>query len=257
MVVLILMVSIMIFMLYLPLYSRNEVNSCTEDEIKNIKDIMFSTCFFQRVLMVEVLSGQNSLIVNEKDEKDENDILFGSTRKTSESEEITMQKISVNIENMRKLLVRPFGGSAAKKISNLLLEKNKIVQEFYESVKLLSSNNQEILKHDLTKTIDNISNQTIKKLDKTSHQICDQMGINISDQNEDYDKKSPILNNKKFYSLMSMYDLELLNQAKTYGSKNFATSLNHSQSLLEISYHLSNELATLIKNNSQNTEFIM
>lgn len=257
---LIFLILAMIFLVYIPTYTRNEINSCTDIDIKNIKDMVFATCYFQRLLMIEILHNKR-IIKPKKPETPEidisdPDILESQFKESSknDAEEITVDRILNNIETLRKLLIRPFGGSAAQKISTFLIEKNTIIRKFYHSIQMLSLNSENV---DVTETLNNMATATQKTLDKISHQICDQMGINLSDQKIDYDKKVPVINNKKFYNILSMYDSELLNQAKTYATKNYVTSLNHSQSLLEISYHLSNQLSSLIKNNSQNTEILL
>ena len=82
----------------------------------------------------------------------------------------------------------------------------------------------------------------IKDIDETNLLLMSQQGNNSSNN------KRPIIHYERLFNLMTMYNKELLNQAKSYASKHYDISMNCSQSSLDITYHISDEFNILMNN---------
>jgi hypothetical protein len=103
--------------------------------------------------------------------------------------------------------------------------------------------------------IADITSSTIRKLERLDREITDAIAasfhIRDSNANKNESCKRPVVHHERLYNLLSMYDKELINQAKLYVSQQFNRSMSCTQSTLEIANQIGNEL-NLIMKESQN-----
>ena len=102
-----------------------------------------------------------------------------------------------------------------------------------------------------------ITTITLRKLDVITREIVDNIAAtfhikDVDDTNfaigsNSYRNKRPIIHYERLFNLMTMYNKELLNQAKSYASKQYNISMNCSQSSLEITHHISDEFGILMR----------
>ena len=105
-----------------------------------------------------------------------------------------------------------------------------------------------------------ITTITLRKLEGVAREISNNIAAAFYVRDVDYPKlqvpgnkyaKMPVTHYQRLFNLVTMYDKELLNQAKSYAAKQYDISMNCSQSSLEIAHHISEEAITLIRDNSE------
>lgn len=99
---------------------------------------------------------------------------------------------------------------------------------------------------------------THKKLESIDREITDSIAASFQIQDIEHgsNKKRPLVHYQRLYNLISMYDKELINQAKSYASKHYDISMNCAQSSLEISQHISEEFGILMRDTRQRLQTI-
>lgn len=97
---------------------------------------------------------------------------------------------------------------------------------------------------------------THKKLEAITREITDSIAasFHIRDVDSGSGKKRPLVHYQRLFNLITMYDKELVNQAKSYAFKHYDISMNCAQSSLEISQHISDEFGVLMKESQQNLQ---
>lgn len=201
----------------------------------------------------------------------------------SPSEEITFNKMASGMSILGKSLIRSFGITIAQKIATLMHKRNEILREYYWSLRdaicyggasdncFIITEKSEIINDNLesnefkdengnqpkniiktSNTVDIITT-TQRKLEAISREITDNIAasFHIRDIDQTANKNRPIVHYQRLFNLMTMYDKELVNQAKSYASHNYDISMNCSQSSIEITYHISDELSILMKESQQ------
>lgn len=99
----------------------------------------------------------------------------------------------------------------------------------------------------------NITTITQRKLEAITREITDNIAasFHIRDVDQTSNKNRPITHFQRVFNLLSMYDKELINQAKSYASLHYDISMNCAQSSLEITRHLSDEFNVLMNESNQ------
>jgi hypothetical protein len=107
-----------------------------------------------------------------------------------------------------------------------------------------------------------ITTSTLRRLEVITRDVADNIAaaFHIKDIDEtnlaigrrQYNKR-PIIHYERLFNLMTMYDKELLNQAKSYASKQYDISMNCAQSSLDITRHISEEFNILMRDGVNET----
>lgn len=94
---------------------------------------------------------------------------------------------------------------------------------------------------------------TQRKLEAITREITDNIAasFHIRDVDQTSNKNRPIVHFQRLFNLITMYDKELVNQAKSYASHHYDISMNCAQSASEITHHISDELTVLMKETQQ------
>jgi len=221
---------------------------------KEIRDIMIEDSYLHRLLMIE--------IINEKS----ND---------APSEIVTYNKMIEGTNLLGKTLIKYFGGAISQRIATLMQNRNEIIRDYYHMMRSVVCQNgscvhiinvseetnaskQVIRPIFPTSNIDgsieslDITTITLRKLESITNEITDTVAASfqIRDVNQTNHKR-PLIHYQRLFNLLSMYDKELINQAKSYTSKHYDISMNCAQSSLEITHHISDELNILMKESQQ------
>jgi hypothetical protein len=156
---------------------------------------------------------------------------------------ITYKKMSIGLTQLGKCLVKYFGATITNKFISLMKQRNEILREFYIKIRNYNYNIDDYENAEL-----DIITLTSKKLENLTRDItdCIASSFNIKDIDPTSNKKRPLETYQRLYNLISMYDKELLNQAKTYVIKHYTISINCSQSSYDITNHISGELSKLL-----------
>lgn len=229
-------------------------------DIKLIRDSMINDSYLHRLLLIETISDKPEYISDPK----------------MPSNIVTFDKMKTGMGYLGKSLTRSFGITISQKISALMKKRNEIIYNYYQIIRRSICDNGEckqILEilpmneegnSKIENTIDKAiiinghkikleNNDTMVSINKTleniSREITDTIASSshIRDIDQSTNKKGPILHYQRLFNLLLMYDKELINQAKEYASKQYDISMNCNQSALELSKHISDEFAILIK----------
>jgi hypothetical protein len=102
-----------------------------------------------------------------------------------------------------------------------------------------------------------ITTITNRKLEAITREITDNIAASFQIRDVDQTShKRPLLHYQRFFNLLTMYDKELINQAKSYASHHYDISMNCAQSSLELTHHISDELNILMKESHQKLKTI-
>lgn len=111
-----------------------------------------------------------------------------------------------------------------------------------------------------SKSIESLDITTItqRKLEAITREITDNIAasFHIRDVDQTANKNRPIVHFQRLFNLITMYDKELINQAKSYASHHYDISMNCAQSASEITHHISDELIILMKESNQKSKTI-
>lgn len=99
---------------------------------------------------------------------------------------------------------------------------------------------------------------TQRKLEAITREITDNIAasFHIRDVDQTSNKNRPIVHFQRLFNLITMYDKELINQAKSYASHHYDISMNCAQSASEITHHISDELIILMKESQQKSKTV-
>jgi hypothetical protein len=236
------MILILFFCLlfYYNVKSDNKQKTYDKD-INNITNIMMNDSRLHRLLMIETLNYNKSIKHLPNDDIMTNDNIMINDE--SKSIEITYKKIISGIVSLGRSLNKYFGITISQKIIALMKQRNELLKEFYNKITDRFKNDDEFDDYNL-----DIVTLTSKKLENISRDIIDSISssFNIRDVDTSSNKNRPLETYQRFYNLLTIYDKELLNQAKSYSIKNYDISINYSQSSLELTNHISDELWKLM-----------
>lgn len=217
------------------------------DDYKTIDDIFKKDSYFHRLLMIEII----------KDTKEED----GETNDT-----ITYNKMNDGFKLLGKIFVKYFGVNISQKISILLQKRNEILRDYYKEMKNIVCNgkvcsskvdrNMVINTNDSIFTpslqLDNAYINTQRNLEELNKEITDNIAtlfyIRDIDPNTN---KGPVIHYQRLFNVLSLYDKELIHQARTYAYKQYDISINYSQSSFDITEHIVGELTILISETQQ------
>lgn len=208
----------------------NEKKLAINNQHGIISDIIMTDCYLQRLLMIEILTS------TEKD--------------AAESENVTFEKLSQGIKLFGDIMIKKFGGATAQRITTLISQRNKIIRDYYKSIKNADINLVSQIPEDnlfIAKLVpDNGDNSsldsnfvTMRKLQALTKEIIELISMSKLEKNhvECYEK---------LYNIICMYDKELIGQAKTYSSKQYEISFNCGQSSLKIAQYIAKEIIYII-----------
>jgi len=178
--------------------------------------------------------------------------------------------VSNNTGDTSSCIIRPLTSTDNNFINKLSFSKSQILKSHdskgTESIGTSDANSNDILQCPLNNKISislsDITTETLRKLEIITREISDNIAavfhikdidetnLLLSPQqgNNSYNNKRPIIHYERLFNLMTMYNKELLNQAKLYASKQYDTSMNCSQSSLDITYHIGDEFNVLMNN---------
>lgn len=215
------------------------------DDIRLIRETLINDSHLQRLLMIEIIN----------DTEEETDQIS--------SEAITFMKISSGMTIFGKSMVRSFGVAIAQRIATLMQKRNEIIREYYRAMQSVVCQNGScvhIVEDSDEKTLDipifppssehlDITVITHKKLETITREITDSIAISfqIRDVDSGSSKKRPLVHYQRLYNLITMYDKELINQAKSYAFRHYDISMNCAQSSIEISQHIGEEFHILMR----------
>lgn len=243
--------------------NSNKLSQSSSD-FTNIREIMNNDSYLHRLLMIEIISGgsrsdsQIQLPTDEFTSPFNNRSSLRNMERETMSDEVTFNKMSEGISSFGNILVRSFGTAISQRISTLMHKRNEIIRDYYlamrnvichKSTCVLVAGPDQQLGSGLSQSIDTITEEISRKLESTTREITDKIAtvFHIRDVDQTSDKKMPLIHYQRFYNLLNMYDKELVNQAKSYASKNYTISMNCSHSSLELTHYISDELIVLIK----------
>jgi len=194
------------------------------------------------------------------------------------SETVTFNKMAAGMSLLGKALIRSFGITIAQRIATLMHKRNEIIRDYYWSLRNVIchngncvhvkelSNDESTVKTIITPlvpefipintssfpSVDNskldITTITYRKLEAITQEITDNIASSFQIRDVDQTtKKRPLIHYQRFFNLLTMYNKELINQAKSYISHHYDISINCAQSSLELTHHISDELIILMK----------
>lgn len=201
-------------------------------ELKTVREIFRVDVHLQRLLLIEIIHADRSA-----------------------SAAITFNKIESGITLLGKTLVRFLGGATAQTLAELLRNRAQIIQEYYQALQQVvctegtcqyvqpadpfpiirpieissDKNNPNNLTSEIQNRLDEVKNQIMEAMAHSAHLI----NLPI---------KLDRLNN-----FWTMYDQEIINQARAYASHQYEISMNCNQSTLELAAHLGNEFNFLMQ----------
>ena len=194
-------------------------------DYKVVSDIMINDSYLHRLLMIETLSAEST------------------------SHSITFAKMSTGIELLGKSFVNPFGVTKAQRISSLINQRNTILRKYYTSIKNIS--NDQIADYQLeTSPLMVMTFSANRELELVTREIIDSIAsvFHIKDViSTGSGTKRPVLHFQRLFNLLTMYDKELINQAKAYRSAQYDISMNCAQSSLEAANHIGSELKIIME----------
>lgn len=223
-----------------------------ESDYKLLTSSLTADAHLQRLLMVEIIADKTSEV---------------------SSETVTFSKMTNSMTNFGKALVRSFGISTAQKIAMFMHKRNEVLRDYYREMRnVVCTKNQcahiiEIIKGEKpepTKVetpfpsvfpsgdMPDVTYTAQRKLDALAREITDTISsiFHVRDAAASGTRKTRSLtHNERIFNLLTMYDKELVNQAKFYASQQYDVSMNCAQGSIEISQHISEEFGALMKHN--------
>lgn len=234
--------------------SSNNASSQFGADLTTMREMMVNDSYLHRLLMIET--------IYDKTEAQE-----GTTGTSLQSETVTFDKMENGMNSFGKTLIRYFGMTIAQHIVVLMNKRNEVLRDYYRTLRTMTCNDGEcIVNNDKesrpvfppaflsTKNIANdvldITTLTERKLEVITREITDQ--VTSAFQLRDVDQTGrnlPLIHFQRLFNLITMYDRELVNQAKSYAFHHYDISMNCAQSSHEISNHISDEFAILMREN--------
>jgi hypothetical protein len=243
-----------------------------EKDIETINNILMNDARLHRLLMIEIINDKTENIINANINTNINtnvntNILTNDSIRTTnklsfddlQSNIITYKKMIVGITQLGKCLVKYFGTTTTTKFISLIKQRNEILRDFYIKIRnynytndIMGNYTNDSIRKDTNDTWNrlelDITTSISKKLEILTRDItdCIAASFNIRDIDTTSNKKRPLETYQRLYNLITMYDKELLNQAKSYVIKHYTISINCSQSSYDLTNHISGELSKLL-----------
>jgi hypothetical protein len=243
-----LLLSLIIIFLIINKSNNKQISQYTKD-VENISKILMNDARLNRLLMIELINtnidtnlntNKNYISNTPTNDKNNIDVLYNEE---IPSNIITYKKMSIGLTQLGKCLVKYFGATITNKFISLMKQRNEILREFYIKIRNYNYNIDDYENAEL-----DIISLTSKKLENLTRDItdCVASSFNIKDIDPTSNKKRPLETYQRLYNLISMYDKELLNQAKTYVIKHYTISINCSQSSIDLTTNITEELSKLL-----------
>lgn len=250
-------VCIMIIIIIGLIYGYYVMNNChsplTQSSIEDqqINQTIYTSlrneAYLHRFLMIEIINNKANVVTEQDSIPIEiplnplNTILSSNetiseidTRIQSEkSDSITYNKILESTTILSKCLTQIFGSSISHMTISIIHNRNKVIRDYYY---LIINNYSQI---------ESIEIITYRKLGALTREMVSNIANNFEVIDSDQTLSS-VLRYQRLINLITMYDKELIHQAKTYFMGHYDISMNHSQNSLDLTSHISNELSTLI-----------
>ncbi len=204
-----------------------ETPMTASQDYKIVGDIMVNDSYLHRLLMIETLSENTSY----------------------NSHNITFAKMSTGIELLGKSFVNPFGVTKAQRIASLINQRNTILRKYYSSIKGISNSDLEDYQVEDSPLM-TMTFSANRELELVTREIIDSIAsvFHIKDViSTGSGTKRPVLHFQRLFNLLTMYDRELINQAKAYRSAQYDISMNCAQSSLEAANHIGSELKIIME----------
>ena len=254
-------------------------------DLKIIREVITTDCYLHRLLMVETIS--NGLPTTSEFQqincqlKGRDDVTFKKMEKGTEllgralvrSFGGAISQRIASLMNQRNITIRDYYRSIQDVPSpNFKIKKSYVISPFIPTDTIIIPNKQD---PSVINDHENISDSedgtpfipeqdiiTLRKLESVTREIIDSISAAFHIRDVDYSIdpspgetilksmiKRPILYYEKLFNLIIMYDRELINQAKAYAAGQYDISMNCAQSSLEITYHIAEELRSLMHDN--------
>lgn len=231
-------------------------------DLTSMRETMINDSHLHRLLMIE--------IIHDKAESRE-----GVSGTSLPSEAVTFNKMATGISSFGKALIRAFGVIIAQRIATLMHKRNEILRDYYWALRNMTCNNGECVvdlqkqnadekvscpvfppaflgSRNLTNEVLDITTLTERKLEAITREITDQVAGSFHIRDIDQTSRNrPIIHFQRLFNLITMYDKELVNQAKSYAARHYDISMNCAQSSREITNHISDEFAVLMRENHE------
>lgn len=165
--------------------------------------------------------------------------------------EQTYQDMIKIVRQLRPFLISKYGLTVSNNIVSLLEEKDQIISVFYTNISKSYCSEGICVKGEIddksNKTLDSfISQYAMELMDEVKKEL-DRLNSKITNLLK-FEKELEEEMSKKYEILLSLYDQEVINQAKAYIFKDFENSMNHSRGSYEVSYNLADQLSKIISN---------
>lgn len=253
----------LIIVIYWIVSSTSSTTSQLNTDLTSLRETIINDSYLHRLLMIE--------IINDKAE---------APNTSLPSETITFSKMATGMNVFGKSLVRAFGVVIAQRIGTLMHKRNEILRDYYWSLRRMTCSNGECVvdlinpKEDIKISTPvfppifqeyirkpqtfisraltseqglDITTSTERKLEAITREITDQVAGSFNIRDIDPEHNRPLIHFQRLFNLITMYDKELVNQAKSYASQYYDISMNCAQSSLEITRHLSDEFAVIMR----------
>lgn len=252
-IIIILLIILIFIILGVMIYDKLQNDPIQYNNNHNVRDILINDSSLHRLLMIETLTNT------------------GQHQATPESPEvITFNKITTGINLLGKILIDSFGPVVSQRITTLMHKRSEIIRNYYillrntTSTQNLYSDNlsgkssyegnasQNYIIDANNELIESYTTSTLRQLESISHEIIDTMAASFNIRNVNISpQKLPLAQYQRLFNLLSMYDKELINQAKAYNAKYYIISMNCSHSAFDIADNFSDELFTILTRNSK------
>ena len=243
------------------IYNPNDKKHTQYDkDIETINNILMNDARLHRLLMIEIITDKTENIINTN--INTNDSTRTSNKLSFDdlpSNIITYKKMIVGITQLGKCIVKYFGTTTTTKFISLIKQRNELLRNFYIKIRdynytndVMGNYSNDSLRKNNNDTWNrlevDITTSISKKLEILTRDItdCIAASFNIRDVDTTTNKKRPLETYQRLYNLITMYDKELINQAKSYVIKHYTISINCSQSSYDLTNHISGELSKLL-----------
>jgi hypothetical protein len=201
-------------------------------DFKIVRTTILNDAHLQRLLMIEIIRSSQSPTVP-----------------------ITFDKIEGGIATLNKSLVKFLGGASAQTITNLMRARAQTIRTYYEAMQNVVCTDDVCLyikdsdEAPIVKPIaissdkpdpNNLTHEVNTNLAQIRVQIIGAMA------NSTHLATLPIKLDR-MANLITMYDQEIINQARAYASHQYDISMNCHQSVIEIANHLGAEFNTIMR----------
>lgn len=242
-------------------------------DLISMRENIVNDSHLHRLLMIEIIHDKAETF--SKTELPNNEQIRNQHKGSSlPSEAVTFSKMATGITLFGKTLIRSFGVAIAQRIATLMHKRNEILRDYYWALRNMTCSDGEcvvdlndkhenkilrpvfppaFLSQEYKNGILDITTLTERKLEAITREITDQVAasFDIRDVDQSASRSRPIVHFQRLFNLITMYDKELVNQAKSYAAEHYDISMNCAQSSLEITQHISDEFGVLMKESTE------